>query len=149
MSNIGDEIEQGYRWYERIANFLYERRKRNEALNIFLKRNSNISEEIAEVKADVSSLHKSFDELKNNVDKIDRCLDFVKNGTKMELFDTLHNCWQKLTKRGWASVEEKKNVEQIFLIYNHELGGNGNGVKYYNEIVSLPEWPQDEKGGKQ
>lgn len=149
MFKIGEEIEQGYRWYERIANFLYERRKHKEALNIFLKKNSNISEEIAEVKANVSSLYNSFNELKNNVDKIDKRLDFVKNGTKMELFDTLHNCWQKLTKRGWASVEEKKNIEQIFLIYNHELGGNGNGVKYYNEIIALPEWPQDEEGGEQ
>lgn len=67
-------------------------------------------------------------------------LDTVKHGTKMELFETLHN-WRQLlvVKRGWATVEEKKEVEEIYTIYHDELNGNGNGERYYKEILALPE----------
>ena len=58
----------------------------------------------------------------------------------MELFETLHN-WRQLlvVKRGWATAEEKKEVEEIYIIYHDELHGNGNGERYYKEIIALPE----------
>ena len=58
----------------------------------------------------------------------------------MELFETLHNWFVLLVvKRGWASPEEKKEVEEIYVIYHNQLSGNGNGERYYKEIIALPE----------
>jgi len=58
----------------------------------------------------------------------------------MELFDTLYH-WKKILvdERGWASAAEKKEVKQIYEIYHDELGGNGQGEVYYNQIIALPE----------
>lgn len=67
----------------------------------------------------------------------------------MELFETLHNWHQLLVvKRGWATVLEKKEVEEIYTIYHDELNGNGNGERYYKEILALPE-SKEEKEAKQ
>lgn len=58
----------------------------------------------------------------------------------MELFDTLHN-WRIIlvAHRGWATPAEKREVEEIYHIYHNELGGNGQGQRYYEEIMMLPE----------
>ena len=56
----------------------------------------------------------------------------------MELFETLHN-WRQLlvVKRGWASPEETKEITEIYTIYHDKLNGNGNGERYYKEIIEL------------
>ena len=76
-------------------------------------------------------------------------LNPVKHGTKMELFETLHN-WRQLSvvKRGWATAEEKKEIEEIYTIYHDKLGGNGNGERYYKEILALPESEEEKEAKK-
>jgi hypothetical protein len=68
----------------------------------------------------------------------------------MELFETLHN-WRELlvVRRGWASPEEKKEVMEIYTIYHDKLNGNGNGERYYKEIIALPESLEELEARKQ
>ena len=48
-----------------------------------------------------------------------------------------------MSKMRELSVEEKKEVEEIYTIYHDELHGNGNGERYYKEIMALPESPEE------
>ena len=64
----------------------------------------------------------------------------------MELFDTLHNQRMFLVvNKKWASAAEKKEVKDIWQVYHEELGGNGQGEHYYNEIMALPESEEELK----
>lgn len=86
-------------------------------------------------------LKKQVSDLQENISQMLTRLDTVKKGTRIELFDTLHN-WRELlvVKRGWASAEEKREIETIYLLYSgEELKGNGNGDRYFKEIMALPE----------
>ena len=58
----------------------------------------------------------------------------------MELFDTLHS-WRinLVIQKKWASPSEKREVEEVYRVYHDELHGNGQGERYYNEIMTLPE----------
>ena len=44
-----------------------------------------------------------------------------------------------------AANEQKKEVEEIFLIYNKKLHGNGNGERYYQKIIALPESEEEKE----
>lgn len=127
-----------------IPNSYYIWKKRNEKIDRLLDNYTNTL-------AQLDNLQKCFDvrseelkALQRSVEIVIGHLDTVKHGTKMELFETLHN-WRQLlvVKRGWASVEEKKEVEEIYTIYHDELHGNGNGERYYKEIMALPESPEE------
>ena len=41
--------------------------------------------------------------------------------------------------------EEKKEIAEIYTIYHDKLSGNGNGERYYKEIIELPESPEELK----
>lgn len=91
------------------------------------------------VKSKVTSLEQSVEQINGRVETLGR-------GAKMELFDTLHN-WRVIlvAEKKWASVAEKKEVENIWEVYHKELGGNGQGERYYNEIMALPESEEELK----
>lgn len=42
---------------------------------------------------------------------------------------------------GFCSIEDKSEVEAAYKIY-HALGGNGQGTRYYEAIMSLPDVKQ-------
>ena len=127
-------------FFKGIPNAYYGWRNRNEKIDKLLDNYINTLEELKKLQVTFSERTEELRALKKDVETVIEHLDTVKHGTKMELFETLHN-WRQLlvVKRGWASAEEKKEVEEIFTIYHNELGGNGNGVRYYNEIINLPE----------
>ena len=95
---------------------------------------------IKDIQQKIDTLQVRIDGIQIQIDDIIPHLDAIKHGTKMELFETLHNWFVLLVvKRGWASPEEKKEVEEIYIIYHNQLNGNGNGERYYKEIIALPE----------
>jgi hypothetical protein len=137
-------------FFKAIPSAYYDWRKRNEKIDALLD-NYNTTLTI------LTSLQQNFDvrtselrSLQTDVRTIINLLDTVKNGTKMELFETLHN-WRELlvVRRGWASPEEKKEVSEIYTIYHDKLNGNGNGERYYKEIIALPESIEELEARKQ
>ena len=127
-------------FFKSVPNTYYNWRKRNEKIDTLLENYSNTLSKIDELQDCFSTRTEELRSLQEDVRAIIGHLDTVKHGTKMELFETLHNWYQLLVvKRGWATFSEKKEVEEIFIIYHDELNGNGNGERYYKEIMALPE----------
>ena len=127
-------------FFKAIPSAYYDWRKRNEKIDKLLDNYTNTLDKLSELQEVFSTRTEELRALQNDVRILISNLDTVKHGTKMELFETLHNWHQLLVvKRGWATALEKKEVEEIFTIYHNKLNGNGNGERYYKEILALPE----------
>lgn len=126
--------------FKGIPGAYYDWRKRNEKIDMLLDNYTNTLAKLEELQESFNTRTDELRMLQQDVKMMISHLDTVKHGTKMELFETLHN-WRQLlvVKRGWATAEEKKEVEEIYTIYHDELNGNGNGERYYQEILALPE----------
>lgn len=49
-------------------------------------------------------------------------------------------------KEGWCSIEDKAYIQAIYDTYHTGLHGNGQGTRYYEAIMALPEHkPTDKK----
>ena len=127
-------------FFKAIPGTYYDWRKRNEKIDALLKNYNDTLTMLTNLKTCFDVRTEELRSLQDDVRTIISLLDTVKNGTKMELFETLHN-WRELlvVRRGWASPEEKKEVSEIYTIYHDKLNGNGNGERYYKEIIELPE----------
>lgn len=132
---------------KKIPNIYYNWKKRNENLATFLEeakenkdRLENINTTMITLNKDIQNIKEKVHTLGNQMEQVNGRLETIGQGTMMELFDTLHSWRTELVvERKWASPSEKREVENIFNIYHHGLHGNGQGVRYYNEIMSLPE----------
>lgn len=140
-------------FFKKIPNAYYKWKSRNEQLEAFLQNSTKNHEQINHIDSTVTNLEtevgtikKQVGSLENRVDQINGRIETLGRGTKMELFDTLHN-WRVIlvAEKKWASVAEKKEVENIWEVYHKELGGNGQGERYYNEIMALPESEEELK----
>ena len=121
-------------------NFFYRVRLRSEKIDRLLDNHEESLSAIKDIKQNIEILQNRIDGIQTQINDIIPHLNAIKHGTKMELFETLHNWFVLLVvKRGWASPEEKKEVEEIYVIYHNQLSGNGNGERYYKEIIALPE----------
>lgn len=121
-------------------NFFYRVRLRSEKIDRLLDNHEESLSAIKDIKQNIETLQNRIDGIQTQINDIIPHLNAIKHGTKMELFETLHNWFVLLVvKRGWASPEEKKEVEEIYVIYHNQLSGNGNGERYYKEIIALPE----------
>ena len=121
-------------------NFFYRVRLRSEKIDRLLDNHEESLSAIKDIKQNIETLQNRIDGIQTQINDIIPHLNAIKHGTKMELFETLHNWFVLLVvKRGWASPEEKKEVEEIYIIYHNQLSGNGNGERYYKEIIALPE----------
>lgn len=58
-------------------------------------------------------------------------------GVQALLRDRLLDKYEYYMKRGWISVNDKENFENMYKRY-HELGKNGVMDKCYTEIMALP-----------
>ena len=142
MGKIGD-------FFKAIPEIYYNIRRRNEKIDLLLKTHEDTLGELKKLQVCFSERTEELRLLQDDVKAIIGSLNTVKHGTKMELFETLHN-WRQLlvVKRGWASVEEKREVEEIYIIYHDELHGNGHGERYYQEIIALPESQEEMEARK-
>lgn len=139
-------------FFKHIASIYYKWKKRNEDLTKFLADSKNNEDRIKHIDTTVTSLNEDVQHIKEHVKGLDEQityingrLDIIGEGTKMELFDTLHNWRTELITRGWATYIEKQEVENIYKIYRFELKGNGQGQRYYDEIMALPESEEEMK----
>ena len=126
--------------FKAIPSAYYDWRKRNEKIDALLDNYNSTLDLLTKLQSNFDVRTNELRALQSDVRTIISLLDTVTNGTKMELFETLHN-WRELlvVKRGWASPEEKKEITEIYTIYHDKLSGNGNGERYYKEIIELPE----------
>ena len=133
MSKVADFLKDFF-------NFFYRVRLRREKIDRLIDNHEESVSAIKDIKQNIEALQNRIDGIQTQINDIIPHLDAIKHGTKMELFETLHNWFVLLVvKRGWASPEEKKEVEEIYVIYHNQLSGNGNGERYYKEIIALPE----------
>ena len=133
MSKVADFLKDFF-------NFFYRVRLRSEKIDRLINNHEESVSAIKDIKQNIETLQNRIDGIQTQINDIIPHLDAIKHGTKMELFETLHNWFVLLVvKRGWASPEEKKEVEEIYVIYHNQLSGNGNGERYYKEIIALPE----------
>lgn len=132
---------------KRIPNIYYRWKNRNEKLEEFLQNSdrnheqlTHIDNAVTNLQTDLTTVKSQVTSLEQRVDQINGRIETLGRGAKMELFDTLHN-WRVIlvAEKKWASAAEKKEVENIWKVYHEELGGNGQGERYYNEIMALPE----------
>lgn len=143
-------------FFKGIGSLYYNWRKRNEDLTNFLANAKTNSDKLDSIGSSVKSINDDLQTLKGQVTilgeqvtHINGRLEVIGNGTKMELFDTLHSWRMELVvRRGWASKAEKTEVKNIWDIYNGELKGNGQGEVYYKEIMALPESEEEMKRKK-
>ena len=73
---------------------------------------TNADLKFEDIKQKIEMLQGRIDGIQTQINDIIPHLNAIKHGTKMELFETLHNWFVLLVvKRGWASPEEKKEVK--------------------------------------
>ena len=111
-----------------------------------------------EMKQEISELRNEFKELNTNlkevkqelntkIDSIEEDIDLLKKGTQASLRNDLYELREKYCKRGYASIEEKREFENTYENY-HNLGANGVMDYIHKEVMSLPS-EKTEKKGKQ
>lgn len=140
-------------FFKKLPNAYYNWKKRNEQLSIFLSesekhrgRLSRIDETVANLDTNMKHVKDKIQMLENQIDQVNGRLENIGKGTMMELFDTLHD-WRVnfVLNKKWASPAEKHEVGEIYRIYHDELHGNGQGERYYKEIIALPESEEELK----
>ena len=106
MSKVADFLKDFF-------NFFYRVRVRSEKIDRLLDNHEESLSAIKDIKQNIETLQNRIDGIQTQINDIIPHLDAIKHGTKMELFETLHNWFVLLVvKRGWASPEEKKEVEE-------------------------------------
>ena len=70
--------------------------------------------------------------------------DALKAGIKAVLHDRLWQAHRHYMAQGWCSLEDKKNVEDLYQPYA-ALGGNGTGKDAYQDIFDLPTRPPEDR----
>lgn len=99
----------------------------------------NIKEQVHDLSDTVEGMNAKVCGLEKEINHINGRLEIIGNGTQMELFDTLYRWNKVLTERGYVTDTELAEIEHIYHIYHDQLGGNGQGEKYYKDIKTLEE----------
>lgn len=69
----------------------------------------------------------------------------LRSGIVALLHDRLYTACSFFIERGWASVDDKENLECLYKPYK-ELGGNGTAEHLYHECMDLPMQKEDVGG---
>lgn len=119
---------------------------RNQKMDEFLSGAQNncikidhISTAVENLTESVNKLETKVDGLQEHMDQMDKRLEVIGRGTKIELLESLYRWRKLLVERGWKTKEEMKEVTDLYELYNQKLHGNGQGTAYYEEIQALPE----------
>lgn len=146
MSKLKDTLKGAW-------DFVYKWRQRSENLEKFLQDATANSNTLHDMSVSISTLNTNMQNLEDKIDTLDEQvkgmntqLEIIGQGTKMELFETLHNMRDHLVvHEGIATALDKKEAEEIYRLYHDNLGGNGQGERYYNEILALPESKEEKE----
>lgn len=76
--------------------------------------------------------------LKSELKDIKGDLEFVKDGLQKDLYVDLKNIYVALQKKGFATLEEKRDYNYLYNAY-HNLGQNGIADGMHDKIMHMPE----------
>jgi hypothetical protein len=66
----------------------------------------------------------------------------VEEGVQALLRDRIYSGYAECLKKGYANVDDIKNLECLYRPY-HALGGNGTGTEIYERIRKMPAEPAE------
>lgn len=67
----------------------------------------------------------------------------IKDGLLALMHDRIFAIYAECEQKHYASVEEIRNLEYLYLPY-HALGGNGTGTELYDRVKKMPTEPPKE-----
>lgn len=73
----------------------------------------------------------------NAVKNIDRRIDALEESNLALLGDKIYHLCKSYIKRGWCTVEERRNLDRLFNAYEAR-GGNGTAKKLWERTQNLP-----------
>lgn len=90
-----------------------------------------------EQKKVIEEQNKKIQDLKNDVDGLREDIELLKQGTQALLRNQLYETSDRFNNKGYATVEEKNNFENMYKKY-HNLGKNGVMDNLYEEVLDMP-----------
>jgi hypothetical protein len=70
--------------------------------------------------------------------------DAVEDGVKALLHDRIYSGYAECECKGFASVDDIKNLEYLYRPY-HDLGGNGTGTELFERVKKMPVEPAEQE----
>ena len=70
----------------------------------------------------------------------DKRQEAVEDGVKALLHDRIYQGYADCDRKGFASVDDIKNLEYLYRPY-HALGGNGTGTELFERVKKMPTEP--------
>lgn len=70
----------------------------------------------------------------------DKEMSNLRDGMLALMHDRIFAIYAECTKKGFASVEDIRNLEYLYRPY-HALGGNGTGTELYERVKKMPTEP--------
>lgn len=64
----------------------------------------------------------------------------IKEGMLALLYDRIYSIYQGCSRKGYAAVDDIKNLEYLYRPY-HALGGNGTGTELFERVKKMPTEP--------
>lgn len=80
------------------------------------------------------------DNINNEVKEVKSDLGSVKAGTQASLRDDLYRVYNECNQKGYASIDERENFENLYDKYHH-LGANGVMDNLRKKFLDLPTEP--------
>lgn len=134
----------------------------------FISENSDLKAEVCGLKDDISSMKSelsdfreklsdfqtsqekfqaSQDETMKKLENLEKAkarnskdIAVLTQAIKYCLLNTLYSFWREYVHhQGYATMEQKKYVSDIYKVYHNELNGNNIGEKYFSDIMELQE----------
>jgi Na+-transporting NADH:ubiquinone oxidoreductase subunit NqrC len=90
----------------------------------------------------VARIRTKRDKSQEEIDKEKEEMDALKLGMRALLWQEINNIFINAKENKGLTVEEKHNLENVYLAY-HGLGGNGTGTHLYKEAMNNPIIPSD------
>ena len=69
----------------------------------------------------------------------------VEEGLQALLHDRIFAIYAECRGKGYASLEDMRNLEYLYRPY-HNLGGNGTGTEIYERVKAMPTEPPKKAG---
>ncbi|HFI0237792.1 TPA: hypothetical protein ACGOVN_001615 [Streptococcus suis] len=90
-----------------------------------------------DIKNDVSNIKKVADDNQSNLKAVKSDVDNLKNSSRSSRRYTLYKDLDTAIKRGWTTLEERREIAKLFESYKI-LGGNGEIETMYQIYIQLP-----------
>lgn len=68
----------------------------------------------------------------------------VEEGLQALLHDRIYSSYADCKQKGFASVDDIKNLEYLYRPY-HALGGNGTGTEIFERVKKMPDRPAEKE----